>query len=227
MPASRRLAWPLVIAVAAALALWPAGAPAGAVASGARASRAGRCLPRRREILRRVGASLLFVHRTGPSDGKYGAPHSLYGCRGSHQRPVDLFDFEDGDLPSTVVAVFDGAYAAFYLGWEALTCVDYENAGAENCGQTLFESVNLSSGRVRVTIEQPEGPAPEALVVTRAGWIAWTEAPGPSAALSLFARDAHGERTLDPGPVDPRSLRLSGGTVRWTDAGLAHSAVLG
>jgi|GEM_PF-3000806 len=226
MPASRRLAGPLVIAAGAALALWTGSAPAGAVAPPARASAAGRCLPPRREILRRSGGSLLFVRQTGPSDGKYGAPHSLYGCRSSRQRPVDLFDFEDGDLPSTVVVAFDGPYAAFYLGWEAATCVDYETAGAENCGQELFESINLSSGRARVTVEQPGQPAPEALVVTRAGWIAWTAA-GPSAALALFARDAHGERTLDAGPVDPRSLKLSGGTVHWTDSGVAHSAVLG
>ncbi len=169
---------------------------------------------------------MLFVRQTGGFDGKYGAPHSLFGCSSSYQPRKDLFDFEDGDTPNLAVAAFAPPYAAYFLDWEATSCVFYESAGAEHCGQTLFESANLRTGRVRVTVYQPEStPPPEDLVVTRAGWIAWI-AGGPSGTAALIAHDSAGERTLDPGPVDARSLKLSGGTVRWSDSGAAHTAVL-
>jgi hypothetical protein len=42
-----------------------------------------------------------------------------------------------------------------------------------------------------------------------------------------LARDSKGERTLDPGPIDAGSLRVSGANVRWTDAGVTHAARLG
>jgi hypothetical protein len=171
---------------------------------------------------------VLFVRQTGASDGKYGAPHSLFGCASSHQARKDLFDFEDGDEPTLVVAAFARPYAAFFLSWAATSCVFYESAGAEHCGQTLFESANLTTGRVRVTVYVPEtAPQPSDLGVTRAGWIAWTaEGSSGSGTEAVFARDAAGERTLDPGPVDAGSLKVDGATVRWSDAGVAHTAVL-
>jgi hypothetical protein len=188
-----------------------------------------RCVPKRSQILARSGASVLFLRTTGPDDGKYGAPHSLLGCRKVAQRPVDLFDFEDGDRPTEVLTGFDGPYAAFYLGWAYTTCSFYESAGAENCGTSLFESVNLSSGHVRVSLPSVRegGPAlPRALVVTHSGWIAWVSG-GPAAATPLLARDSKGQRTLDTGPIDAGSLRASGAAVRWKDAGIAHAAMLG
>lgn len=203
------------------------GTAAASNVSFAQLSRARRCLPPHRQVLRRSGAAVLFLRQTGLDDGKYGAPHSLYGCAGSRQAPVDLFDFEDGDTPSVTVTAFAGSYAAFFLGWEAATCVFYENAGgSENCGQTLFESVNLKTGRIRLAVEEAEPlPTPGSLVVTRRGWIAWT-APDTSGTVKLLAHDAKGARTLDPGPVDTRSLKVSGETVRWTDAGVARVAIL-
>lgn len=187
-----------------------------------------RCVPKRSQILGRSGSSVLFRQITGPDDGKYGAPHSLFGCRNARQTPLDLFDFEDGDIPSVVLTSFNGSYAAYFLGWEAATCVFYESAGAEHCGQSLFESVNLRTGHVRVSgAEESTGAVepPKALVVSHDGWIAWI-APERSGTAPLMAQDSTGRRTLDPGPIDTRSLRMSGKKVRWTDAGVAHSAVL-
>lgn len=188
-----------------------------------------RCLPKKSRIVARHGSSVLFLRQTGPDDGKYGAPHTLYGCRGARQAPAVLFDFEDGDVPSIVVTVFNGPYAAFFLGWQASTCAFYESAGAENCSQPLFESVNLSNGhtRARVTNEDPNTTEPpSALVVTHSGWIAWV-ARLTSTSAPLLARDSKGEHVLDSGPIDAGSLRVSGKRVRWTDAAVAHAAVLG
>ncbi|HEY8304952.1 MAG TPA: hypothetical protein VIG42_10255 [Solirubrobacteraceae bacterium] len=201
---------------------------AGARASFARSARH-RCVPVKSEVIARHGASLLFIHRTGPSDYKYGAPHALYGCRSAHQAPTLLFDFEDGDRPEIVIAAFNGSYAAFFLGWQSSTCSFYESAGAIDCSQSLFESVNLGGARggVSVTNEDPNfTEPPSALVVTHAGWIAWA-ARLSRTSQPLLARDSRGERTLDAGPIDARSLRVSGKNVRWSDAGVAHSAVLG
>lgn len=197
-------------------------------ASLARSSRH-RCAPVKREVIARHGASLLFIHRTGPTDYKYGAPHALYGCRSAHQAPTLLFDFEDGDMPDIVLTAFNGPYAAFYLGWQSTSCSFYESAGAIDCSQSLFGSVNLGSGRggVSVTGEDPNfTEPPTALVVTHAGWIAWA-ARLSATSRPLLASDSKGERTLDSGPIDAGSLRVSGKDVRWTDAGVVHSAALG
>jgi hypothetical protein len=212
--------------------------PAGVVigegdAQGARASFVKslhhRCAPVKREVIAHQGASLLFIHRTGLGDGKYGAPHALYGCRTAHQAPTRLFDFEDGDTPETVLTAFNGIYAAFFIGWQATTCSFYESAGAIDCSQSLLASVNLSNGhtRVNVTNEDPNTTdPPTALVVTHAGWIAWA-AHLTATSQPLLARDSKGQRMLDPGPIDVGSLRLSGANVRWTDGGVAHAAALG
>ena len=226
---SRRLALLVVLAVAGAGTVFAsAAAGAGAHARHAR-SPWRRCLPKRSQIIARHGSSVLFLRQIGPDDGKYGAPHTLYGCRGTRQAPAVLFDFEDGDVPSIVITAFNGPYAAFFLGWQASTCAFYESAGAINCSQSLFESVNLSGGHggVSVTNEDPNTTEPpSALVVTHSGWIAWV-ARLTSTSAQLLARDSKGERVLDSGPIDAGSLRVSGKRVRWTDLGVARSAVLG
>jgi hypothetical protein len=218
-----------MLMVAGAIALC-AGAAFGSRVRHAHVSRARpRCVPRRSRTLARSGASVLLLRTTGPDDGKYGAPHSLLGCRTVAQRPVDLFDFEDGDTPTEVRTSFDGPYAAFYLGWAYSTCSFYMSAGAEDCETSLFESVNLGTGRVKVSLPSVRegGPAlPSALVVTHNGWIAWVSR-GAAGATPLMARGSKEQRTLDPGPIDAGSLRVSGAAVRWEDAGVAHSATLG
>jgi len=206
-----------------------AGVAAGSSTHRSHASRARRrCAPDRSHTVARVGPSVLFLRRTGPDDGKYGAPHSLLGCRSAYQRPVDLFDFEDGDLPMQVLTRFNGPYAAFFLGWASTTCSFYESAGAEHCGQSLFQSVNLRTGRIRVDLNgqaSTETEMPEALVVTQGGWIAWVGV-GAVGAMPLLAQDSKGLHTLDAGPIDTGSLRASGKGVRWSDAGVAHWVVL-
>lgn len=140
-----------------------------------------------------------------------------------------LFDFEDGDTPETVLTAFNGTYAAFFIGWQSTTCSFYESAGAIDCSESLFESVNLATGRFRVNVtnEDPNTTdPPTALVVTHAGWIAWV-AHLTATSQPLLVRDSKGERTLDPGPIDVGSLRASGANVRWTDAGVGHFAALG
>lgn len=223
----RLLACTLVAAGALALC---AGTSFGSGGHRAHVSRARpRCVPRRSRTIARSGASVLLLRTTGPDDGKYGAPHSLLGCRKVAQRPVELFNFEDGDTPMEVRTSFDGPYAAFYLGWAYSTCSFYMSAGAEDCGTSLFESVNLGNGHVKVSLPSVRegGPAlPSALVVTDGGWIAWVSSASATG-TPLLARDSKGQRTLDPGPIDAGSLRAGGAAVRWKNEGIPRSAALG
>jgi hypothetical protein len=224
-----RLASGLALALLVAAACL-AGAAFGSGTLHARASRARlRCVPRRSQTIARAGPSVLFLRQTGLDDGKYGAPHSLLGCRSARQAPVQIYEFEDGDRPSEVASSFAGPYAAFFLGWASTVCSFYESAGAEHCGRSLFESVNLRTGRARLQLEgeaSSEAERPRALLVTQGGWIAWV--PGGAApGAPLLAQDSKGQRTLDAGPIDARSLRASGSAVRWSDGGVAHTARLG
>ncbi len=102
----------------------------------------------------------------------------------------------------------------------AIDCLKYSqsNEAAEECAVPEVSSYNLRSGRERASASGAE----EALALTANGWIAWVAAPSHA----LLAIGAHGKHTLDAGPVEPRSLGVSGQTVHWTSNGVAHSAVL-
>jgi hypothetical protein len=76
----------------------------------------------------------------------------------------------------------------------------------------------------------------ESLVLTRSGAVAWVirhvhefqYQPGtPRVPVGVRALDGDGSRLLDKGEgIDPSSLHLEGGLVRWTNAGEARSAPL-
>jgi hypothetical protein len=172
------------------------------------------CRPARVQVLARSGQSVLFYRTTGPFDGKYGSPSALFGCTRLHQRPVVISRFDEFTSPHFSYVSVRGAYAAYAEEQDSNTCGAY---GEELCEPlaVFFESVDLRSGRARVRFTPG---APAALVVTAKGWIAWIAGTVGGSQGALFARDSHGRRELDAGPVDPASLRVSGNAITWASA---------
>ena len=205
----------------AALALLPAVPPLTAVAAPGRpgpsgsAARAPSCRPSRAQVLARSGGSLIFYRATGPYDGKYGSPTALFGCTRVRQRPVAIRRFDEFTGPLFSHVSVRGDYAAYAEEDDANTCPAYPGQTCEALA-VFFQSVDLRTGRVRAG---PTPGVPDALVVTARGWIAWVAGGASRSPGALFARDSGGRRELDPGPVDPASLRVSGATVFW------HSAI--
>jgi hypothetical protein len=171
-------------------------------------------------VVGRKGQALVFS-REGEGV-EYSAPVTVLGCLTSRQRPVALLRFEEGESPGfdRLVGpdpVFAGPYVAFALTVVEGACGKYTGGGPQ-CEQHRLGSYDLRTGRPRARASS----AAEALVVTAQGWIAWIEPAGDA----LRAIDSHGGRVLDPGPVDPHSLAVSGQTVLWTSVGTPHSAQL-
>jgi hypothetical protein len=178
------------------------------------AARAPICRPARIEVLARSGGAVLFYRTTGPFDGKYGAPSALFACTRPRQRPVVISRFDEYTGPHFSHVSVHGDYAAYAEEEDSNTCGAY---GEELCEPlaVFFESVDLRTGRARVG---PTPGDPAALVVTARGWTAWIAGTLGRSRGALFARDSHGRRELDPGPVDPASLRVSGNAIAWTSA---------
>jgi hypothetical protein len=226
-----RRSWPLALA-AVTLSLF-----ASLVAQADAAKPHKRCLPRGSHVVARHGRAVIYLRNTGPDDGEYGAPSSLFGCRSTKRAPHRLVDFPDGDSPTFArlgadgaKARFTGNYVAFSLNYIDIVCSKYAQ---DNCTTSITASYDLRSGRRRGTAQGPATTASASdtgfnaadIALTTGGWFAWIPAPA-SSPQPLFAADSGGQRALDPGPIEPGSLAASGNTVSWTSGGQAHSATL-
>ena len=105
--AMTRRSWPLALA-AATVSLFVA---LDAEAHAAKARK--RCLPRGSHVVARHGNEVIYLRNTGPDDGEYGAPSSLFGCRSTRRAPHRLVDFPDGDVPTFAQLGADGPRARF------------------------------------------------------------------------------------------------------------------
>jgi hypothetical protein len=193
-----------------------------ATSPGAAAARASGCHPKRRQVIARRGSAVVFRRVTGPG-GEYGAPSVLLGCLTVRQRPVRLAQFSEAEAlyferlvgPNPV---FAGHYVAFALDDADVVCGKYDPS-SPLCETHEVVSYNLKTGHARAKA----AGAPAALVLTKRGWIGWVE----GSAHNLLVVDSHGLHTLDPGPVDPRSLIVHGEIIDWSTNGVTHTAKLG
>lgn len=186
------------------------------------ATRHARCHPGKHEVIGRKGSAVVF-YRAGSYVGEYPGPSVVFGCRTRSQRPVALVRFQEGQTPAFEHLVgrnpvFAGKYAALAFTDFDVACGKYMG-NSPLCETHWVASYDLRNGHVR---SRSRGAVAAALAVANTGWIAWV-APSSDA---LHAVDSHGERTLDPGPVDPHSLTIGGHTVKWSTGGTAHNAKL-
>jgi hypothetical protein len=83
-------------------------------------------------------------------------------------------------------------------------------------GRVRRRSAEIDGGGVGVTD----------LELTRTASVAWIDDTGAGGARQVQALDGSGQRVLDTGNVEPRSLRRSGNVVSWVKDGVTHSETL-
>jgi len=172
------------------------------------------------------GAGAVVVRE---SSGAYGSDGPTYACLASKpalRTPIDKGNLVTQD-PADQVRL--GAFAA--RGSMLAVGLAYGD------GSAYLEVVDLATRAKVVEVHGvPEtdtylgDPAVSAVALGADGQFAWIVAgslePGlKSAARQVLARDATGVKILDSSAkIAPRSLRLSGGAVSWSDGGTAMSA---
>lgn len=152
----------------------------------------------------------------------FSATTELWGCVTGVGRRFLLAADVDGIDGSWNALHLAGSYAA-YGAYEANNCSRYMTC-PPGYQPTIFTGiVDLRTG----AHHQSMGAEPVndgALVVIRSGAAAWVISSATGYEVRAYDRHA-GERALDSGPgIDPNSLRVSGSTVSWTNAGIRHSA---
>ena len=139
---------------------------------------------------------------------------SVYVCLRSNGRVTRLFETDD-QYKGGAVQAFAGRFAAYDFT-EFPACKEACPPGVETFSETTV--VDARTGR-RTRLFN--GNAAK-VVLTRSGAAAWLQ--GTAKAFELHARDAQPDRVLDSGDIATRSIKASGGTLRWTNAGVAKSA---
>jgi hypothetical protein len=153
----------------------------------------------------------------------------LFACVQASGRPWALaagINVPDGYLAVVRLA---GNFVAFGA-YEGSPCVRYGMCRPGYSPSLTTAVVDLRTGARRdFHLADPRGTpvAGRALVLNSGGSIAWIGCPaGCDAGRELHTIDAHGNHLLDAGALDPASLRLSGSTLSWTNAGAPRSATL-
>jgi len=188
-----------------------------ALVSVAPATAAPTCHPRHSRTVARKGGTRLFLVGGGGA-GEYSAPSTLYVCQRSRGRAVRLIHVGAARSLRLAHVRFDGRYVAFDATVGDETCFKYDPG--PQCSSETLRSYNVRDGRRRATAHA----ACDALALTSNGWIAWV--PPGTGPRSVLAVDSTGSHQLDAGAIDPASLRATGRTVRWTNAGQPRSARL-
>jgi hypothetical protein len=147
----------------------------------------------------------------------------LYGCLRSSGRRVVLAQAADDIETSTGFdrVRLNGRFVAWQGTATDLSCKADCPPGYDPYTWTI-ERVDLRSRKGRAFSGRAAG---QALVVSRKGAVAWVQSTGADT-YDVRAGDAAGARTLDSGAIDPKSLKLAGSTLSWTNAGAPKTAAL-
>jgi hypothetical protein len=125
-----------------------------------------------------------------------------------------------------------GAFVAFPLDVFEIEECKYMQ---EPCSVMQVVSINLKTGHVAVDAQANAG----VVAVSSHGWTAWVErgsrasravdSSSPRASVhfvQLLSEQPQVPRTLDEGPVAPRSLRIVGSRLEWASMTGRHSIAL-
>ncbi len=208
--------YPVVLLAVAALAGYGI-AEAASAATPAGAGRTAHCGPAHAHTLVASRAVRIYLVR-----------ETVYGCAGASGKSHRLGKRGFCPLQACVGRVaLAGRTAAYEL----------DTFGVDTSSSGVVVR-NLANGRVlmnRGAIWNVPGPesfeSVSSIVVKRDGAVAWiakvSSIGHPSALFEVHRDDRQAHDLLDSGPgIAPRSLRLHGSTITWTDAGKTRSATL-
>jgi hypothetical protein len=203
------------VAMAAALVV----ALGASAAAQARPVAPGRCGFKGAEVLRAAGTARLVLRESG-GDDLYGPESRIYVCVAGHQ-PKLLAAYEVGTIPTVSLVRFTARYVAFATSTVDTACTKYSGDDPA-CVSAAIASYDRRTGRVRAR----DDARPDALVLTAAGWPAWTVVDAAAGGHVLAAKVGAQHLALGAGAIDPASLRAVGNTLTWTLGGDAQSATL-
>jgi hypothetical protein len=149
----------------------------------------------------------------------------LYGCLRRERRRVRLARaFDDGYTESA--DYLDVRLSGTWAAWQATTTDVSCKADCPPGYSGVTSSVVVRGLRRGAARRVAPGAAPIAatLLLTRGGIAAWQE--NGAAGITLHVLERSGPRVLDPGPVDPGSVRLDGSVLAWTVGGEGRTAAL-
>jgi hypothetical protein len=178
----------------------------------------GRCGFKGAEVLRAAGTARLVLRESG-GDELYGPESRIYTCVAGHE-PKLLASYEAGTIPTVTLVRITARYVAYATSTLDTACTKYSGDDPA-CRSAGIASYDRRTGRVRASA----GGIPDALVLTTAGWPAWTVADAATG-HTLTAKVGAQELALGARAIDPASLTATGATVTWTLDGVAQSATL-
>jgi hypothetical protein len=212
-PGRRTLALPLALAVfAVALVV--------AAPAGASAKRRAACKPPHSRTV--VQNRLARVYEVDVSKGT-----NLYGCRRSTGKRILLdYAFDDGYVTS-------GDYgnvrlSGLSVAWSSsFTDISCKAACPPGYNGTSY-SIGAADLRRRKSWSVPGGkPIGSALVVSRAGGVAWASQRDAASPVEIHASLGAGDdRVLDSGNIDPASLAIEITIISWMHDGVERFARL-
>jgi hypothetical protein len=155
---------------------------------------------------------------------------NYYGCFAATRKRVSLFKDSGGTLEDRTRHKLRSPHVAGPFAAFVGEVQDPYGAPVES----VVTVVDLRTGHVRHTIvECLQSPfaCMSSLVLAAGGQVAWMTVPSidapPGGPVSVYAKDATGQRMLDSGvDIDPASLTLDGLNVSWVRAGATRTARL-
>jgi hypothetical protein len=163
------------------------------------------------------------VQRGEVSEYVTDADIKLYGCLYARKKPMLLADLTNGTLLTSVTAI---QIQGTRVGIATVTADEigskYDPTNTKS--DWRVDTYDVGTRKAMLDVDQGQTQI-GSMVLSAGGNPAWV-AVGPGGVNTVMASDANGQRALDTGPIDPKSLGIAGATVSWVNAGVQRSADL-
>jgi hypothetical protein len=182
------------------------------------------CTPKGSRTVTKTATTRVYtVQRGGGGEYVTDGDVKLYGCLYARKKPMVLADLTNGTLLTSVIA---SQIQGSRVGIATVTSDEIQGKydPTNTRSDWRVDTYDVATRTATLDVDQGETQI-GSLVLSVGGNPAWV-AMGPGGVNTVLASDANGQRTLDAGPIDPKSLGVAGVTVTWVNAGMQRSADL-